>query len=181
MGTSKIISCLKTSIRIDYSMINSNFEQSPRKKKKHNFFFCIFQWYFFSFWPKKPRFLGTLIWYGPTARSLMTDMLEAVDHLHSYGVLLGRSGGHANIFFFSPHYPQQCEKKTWASLFFSIFLVWKTLPSTFLLEPSCSYCIFRPLGISAKTGMLESPLLFLVAIWAPKFKMWGSRTRCLEA
>ena len=109
----------------------------------------------------------------------MTDMLEAVDHLHSYGVLLGRYvRGHANVwFFFLTPPPSAVRKKTWPSLFFSIiFSALKTLPSMFLLEPSCSYCICRPLGISAKMGMSESPLLFLVAIRAPKLKTWGSRT-----
>lgn len=160
-------------------MINSNFEQSPPKKK--TFFGVFFNGTFSASGPKNLVSLGP--WSGPVQqlgvwwRTCWRQWIICT----ATGCCSAEAVAMRTFVFFSPHYPQQCEKKHGPAFFFSILSAWKTLPSTFLLEPSCSYCIFRPLGISAKTGMLESPLLFLVAIWAPKFKMWGSRTRCLEA
>lgn len=112
---------------MDNSMSNSNLEQSP----KNTFFVCFSMallQLLLTQTTSVPWDLNS--WSGP-ARSLMTDMLEAVDHLHSYGVLLGRT---FVCFLISPHYPRQCEKKHGPAFCFPFFSAWKTLPSTFLLE-----------------------------------------------
>lgn len=102
---------------MDNSMSNSNLEQSP----KNTFFVCISMallQLLLTQTTSVPWDLNS--WSGP-ARSLMTDMLEAVDHLHSYGVLLGRTFGFFNL---TP-LPSAVQKKTWPSLFFPSFRLGK--------------------------------------------------------
>ena len=124
LGTSKSISCLKTSIWIIQWAIQTL--NNPTKKTP---FLCVFQWHFFSFfWPKQPPFLGTLtpgpvqlgVWWRTCWRQwiICTAMGCCSDER----------------FFFLTPLPSAVRKKTWLSLFFPWFSAWKTLPSTFLLE-----------------------------------------------